>query len=102
MVAHRIDSCYNKKKGIGESVMLKYRCLVLDHDDTVVQTEQTIGFPYFRDYIQRIRPGCTLTFEEYVRDCNNMIFADMCTQRWQMTEEEQNYVISVIKSCFEG
>ena len=68
--------------------MLKYRCLVLDHDDTVVQTEKTIGFPYFRDYIQRIRPGCTLTFEEYVRDCNNMIFADMCVQRWQMTQEE--------------
>ena len=69
--------------------MLKYRCLVLDHDDTVVQTERTIGFPYFRDYIQRIRPGCTLTFAEYVRDCNNMIFADMCTQRWQMTQQEQ-------------
>ena len=69
--------------------MLKYRCLVLDHDDTVVQTERTIGYPYFRDFIQRIRPGCTLSFEEYVRDCNNMIFADMCTQRWQMTEEEQ-------------
>ena len=69
--------------------MLKYRCLVLDHDDTVVQTERTIGYPYFRDFIQHIRPGCTLSFEEYVRNCNNMIFADMCTQRWQMTEEEQ-------------
>ena len=69
--------------------MLKYRCLVLDHDDTVVQTERTIGFPYFRDFIERIRPGCTLSFEEYVRDCNNMIFADMCTHRWQMTQQEQ-------------
>ena len=68
--------------------MLKYRCLVLDHDDTVVQTERTIGFPYFRDFIERIRPGCTLTFSEYVRDCNNMVFADMCTQRWKMTEQE--------------
>jgi phosphoglycolate phosphatase/pyrophosphatase PpaX len=70
--------------------MLRYPCLVLDHDDTVVQTERTIGFPYFRDYIERIRPGCTLTFEEYVRDCNNMVFADMCVQRWQMTEEEMH------------
>lgn len=68
--------------------MLKYKCLVLDHDDTVVQTERTIGYPYFRDYIARIRPGGTLTFEEYVRDCNNMIFADMCKDRWKMTEEE--------------
>ena len=68
--------------------MLKYKCLVLDHDDTVVQTEKTIGYPYFRDYIERIRPGRTLSFAEYVRDCNNMVFADMCQQRWHMTEAE--------------
>ena len=68
--------------------MLKYKCLVLDHDDTVVQTERTIGYPYFRDYIERIRPGQTLSFPEYVRDCNNMVFADMCRQRWNMTEAE--------------
>jgi len=68
--------------------MLKYKCLVLDHDDTVVQTEKTIGYPYFRDYIERIRPGQSLTFSEYVRDCNNMVFADMCRARWNMTEEE--------------
>lgn len=68
--------------------MLKYPCLVLDHDDTVVQTEKTIGYPYFRDYIERIRPGMTLSFAEYVRDCNNMVFADMCRARWNMTEEE--------------
>ena len=69
--------------------MLRYKCLVLDHDDTVVQTEKAIGFPYFRDYIEKIRPGQTLTFPEYVKDCNNMIFADMCRIRWQMTDEEQ-------------
>ena len=68
--------------------MTKYKCLVLDHDDTVVQTEKTIGYPYFRDYIARIRPGMTLSFPEYVRDCNNMVFADMCRQLWQFTEDE--------------
>lgn len=68
--------------------MLKYKCLVLDHDDTVVQTEKAIGYPYFRDYIERIRPGKTLSFLEYVRDCNNMVFADMCRIRWQFTDEE--------------
>lgn len=68
--------------------MLKYKCLVLDHDDTVVQTERTIGYPYFRDYIEKIRPGQTLSFPEYVRDCNNMVFADMCRDRWNMTDEE--------------
>lgn len=68
--------------------MLKFPCLVLDHDDTVVQTERTIGFPYFREFVERIRPGQTLTFAEYVRDCNNLVFADMCRDRWRFTEAE--------------
>lgn len=68
--------------------MLKYPCLVLDHDDTVVQTERCIGYPYFREYIEHIRPGHTLSFPEYVRDCSDLVFADMCRQRWNMTEEE--------------
>lgn len=68
--------------------MLKYKCLVLDHDDTVVQTERYIGYPYFRDYIAQIRPGQDLRFQDYVRDCSNMVFADMCRQRWNMTQEE--------------
>ena len=68
--------------------MLKYRCLILDHDDTVVETEKSIGYPYFRDYIERIRPGHTLSYAQYVSDCNNMVFADMCREKWQMTEAE--------------
>ena len=54
--------------------MLKYPCLVLDHDDTVVQTEKAIGYPYFRDYLARIRPGTQLSYPEYVEKCNNMVF----------------------------
>ena len=68
--------------------MLKYNCLVLDHDDTVVQTERGIGYPYFRAYLQKIRPGTDLSFAEYVHDCNNMVFADMCKERWNFTDAE--------------
>ena len=68
--------------------MLKYPCLVLDHDDTVVQTEKTIGYPYFRDYLEKIRPGTNLSYPEYVACCNNMVFADMCKQNWQFTDAE--------------
>jgi hypothetical protein len=68
---------------------MKYKCLVLDHDDTVVQTERCIGYPYFKEYLAKIRPGTELTFRQYVEDCNNMVFADVCRLRWNMTEEEQ-------------
>ena len=68
--------------------MLKYKCLVLDHDDTVVQTERHLGYPYFKEYLDKIRPGSNITFEKYVQDCNSMVFAEMCRVHWNMTQEE--------------
>lgn len=68
--------------------MLKYPCLVLDHDDTVVQSEKTIGYPFFCYILSQFRPGKTVTLQEYVRDCHNLGFAEMCRQRWQFTERE--------------
>lgn len=69
--------------------MLKYPCLVLDHDDTVVQSEKTIGYPFFCQILSQFRPGQTISLEDYVRDCHNFGFAEMCRRRWQFTEEEQ-------------
>lgn len=68
--------------------MLKYPCLVLDHDDTVVQSEKTLGFPFFKDFVKKIRPDVTVTYEEYVRGCHEMVFSEMCRVKWQFTEEE--------------
>lgn len=68
--------------------MLKYPCLVLDHDDTVVQTEKTIGYPYFCTILSEFRNGETISFADYVRDCHELGFAEMCRTRWQFTEQE--------------
>ncbi len=47
---------------------MKYKCLVLDHDDTVVDSTATVHFPCFLEYLQKKYPlayqhGYTL--EEY-------------------------------------
>ena len=68
--------------------MLKYRCLVLDHDDTVVQSEKTLGYPFFREILHKFRSGTDITLEEYLTGCNQMSFADMCRQKYRFTEEE--------------
>lgn len=68
--------------------MLKYRCLVLDHDDTVVQSEKTIGYPFFCQILDRFRPGQTIDFKDYVQDCHDLGFANMCRKRWRFTEQE--------------
>ena len=90
--------------------MLKYPCLVLDHDDTVVQTEKTIGYPYFCYILDQFRPGETISFTDYDHDCHNYGFAEMCRRRWQFTEEEQkaeyagwmDYVLTHIPEVFPG
>lgn len=68
--------------------MLKYPCLVLDHDDTVVQSEKTIGYPFFCQILSEYRPGKSISFHDYVHDCHNLGFANMCRQRWQFTPQE--------------
>lgn len=70
--------------------MLKYPCLVLDHDDTVVQSEATVNYPCFCRYLEQYRPGTTMTLEEYVDACSNMSFGDMCKSRFSLTDEEMH------------
>lgn len=68
--------------------MLKYPCLVLDHDDTVVQSETTINYPYFCYILDQFRPGATITLEEYIQGCYHPGFAGMCREKFQFTEQE--------------
>lgn len=68
--------------------MLKYPCLVLDHDDTVVQSETTINYPYFCYILDQFRPGQTITLKEYIHGCFHLGFSEMCRQKYGFTEQE--------------
>ena len=46
---------------------MKYRCLILDHDDTVVNSTATVHYPSFVEYMKIYRPGVRYTLEEYFR-----------------------------------
>ena len=47
---------------------MKYKCLVLDHDDTVVSSTAEIHFPCFVEYLELTRPhiASKWTLEEYL------------------------------------
>ena len=68
--------------------MSKYPCLILDHDDTVVQSEKTINYPYFCYILNQFRPGKTITWEEYIQGCCQLGFTEMCRQMFNFTEDE--------------
>jgi phosphoglycolate phosphatase/pyrophosphatase PpaX len=68
--------------------MGRYPCLVLDHDDTVVQSEATLNYPCFCEFLDLYRPGEKLTLDEYINTCSCQPFVEMCRQRYGFTEEE--------------
>ncbi len=68
--------------------MLKYPCLVLDHDDTVVQSEATINYPYFCYILDQFRPGEKISLQEYIDNCFHLGFARLCQEKYQFTDEE--------------
>lgn len=48
---------------------MKYKCLILDHDDTVVNSTATIHFPSFVEYLKFARPerADSYTLTEFIR-----------------------------------
>ena len=68
--------------------MLKFPCLVLDHDDTVVQSEATINYPFFCQVLDRFRPGASITAREYTEGCYHLGFVNMCRQYYAFSDEE--------------
>ena len=90
--------------------MLKYPCLVLDHDDTVVQSEATVNYPFFVCILNQFRPGATITLQEYTNGCFRLGFADMCRQWYGFSEEEiedeyhgwQRYIRNHVPDPFPG
>lgn len=68
--------------------MPKYPCLVLDHDDTVVQSMKTLSYPFFCYVLDLFRPGRFMSMADYILDCHNLGFAELCKCRYGFTEEE--------------
>lgn len=77
--------------------MLRYRCLVLDHDDTTVDSTRTVNYPQFLEALDRFRPGFSMTLEEYMLNCFNPGFYEMCTQVLRYTQQEMDDHIQMWK-----
>lgn len=78
---------------------LKYRCLILDHDDTVVKSTPEIHYPSFAESLSVLRPEeKPLSLEEFVSYCFSPGFSELCTDIVKFTKEEQEYQYKVWKS----
>lgn len=77
---------------------MKYRCLILDHDDTVVKSTPDIHYPSFIEALKILRPDrLPLSLEEFVSYCFNPGFSELCKDILKFSKEEQEYQYKVWK-----
>ena len=89
---------------------MRYKCLVLDHDDTVVNSTATIHFPSFLAYLARVRPGAQYTLEEYFRKNFDPGVVSLFTDELGFSPEEiaeefafwQEYVKTRVPGAYPG
>lgn len=77
--------------------MLRYRCLILDHDDTTVDSTRTVNYPQFRQALAHFRPNMAMTQDEYILNCFRMGFYVMCDQILHYTDSEMQQHIRMWK-----
>ncbi len=75
---------------------LKYRCLVLDHDDTVVNSTATVHYPCFVEYMEKFYPQVPeMSLEEYFRYNFHpgviALFTEYCGMTWEQMLDEEAY-----------
>ena len=89
---------------------LKYRCLVLDHDDTVMDSTTHVHHPAFLVSLAELRPGVTISLEDYFRVNFHPGFIEYCRDVLHFTPEEfhrevemwKEYVASHVPAVFPG
>lgn len=89
---------------------LRYQCLVLDHDDTVMDSTAHIHYPAFLQAMEQMRPQVHMTLDEYFRMNFNPGFMAYCTDALHFTPEDvaqehaiwQAYVKTHIPTVYPG
>ena len=89
---------------------MKYKCLVFDHDDTVVNSTATIHYPSFVAYLEEYFPEKSCTLEHYFLKNFDPGFIPMCKEEYGLTDEDlqteyvfwQDYVRSRIPRAYDG
>lgn len=70
---------------------MKYKCLVLDHDDTVVNSTSQIHYPSFMSVLSKIRPDTRITLDEFFLENFDPGFLALCNDRLCFTDDERDY-----------
>lgn len=89
---------------------MRYKCILLDHDETVFDSTRHIHYPCFMEYLSLIRPNVKITFEEYIWKNFHPGFVDFCFKELRFSDKEmedevkywRNYLKTHVPKAFDG
>lgn len=75
---------------------MKYKCLILDHDDTVAKSTPDIHYPSFIEALKVLRPNYSnISLEEFILKCFNPGFSELCKNILHFNDKEQEYQYNI-------
>ncbi len=77
---------------------MKYKCLILDHDDTAVKSTPNIHYPSFIEALKSLRPDIELSLNDFINYCFNPGFTGLCKDVLKFSDTEQQYQYKIWKS----
>lgn len=73
---------------------MKYKCLVLDHDDTLVKSTDQIHYPAFCHTLEILRPIEQITMEDFKEACAFPGFLPLCVDTYGFSKEELDFELA--------
>ncbi len=75
--------------------MLRYKCILLDHDDTIVESTREIHYPSFLETLRTLRPNDeAISLHDFVSLCYHPGFIGLCDKYgFDKDEMVQEYAI---------
>lgn len=73
---------------------MKYACLVMDHDDTVVKSTAQIHYPAFLHTLATLRPETEISLTRFTEICAQPGFVPFCQQELGFTKQEMDFELA--------
>ena len=70
---------------------MRYQCLVLDHDDTVVNSTASVNYPAFVQALKTLRPDVHMTLDDFFSYSFEPGFGALCSDILHFSDSEMDF-----------
>ena len=74
-----------------EASPVRYQCLVLDHDDTVVNSTASVNYPAFVQTLRTLRPDVHMTLDDFFSYSFEPGFGALCSDILHFSDSEMDF-----------